>query len=285
MLKGSRIVIPASMKNQVLQAIHLGHQGENKCILRARESVFWPGISTDIRQMVKDCDLCNKNQPVQPKLPIMQPDLPARLWEKLGTDFFEFNGKKYLMVVDHYSRFPVIRLLNDMTSHTVCNHFTSILAEYSLPATIIADFGSQYISKRFGSKCVQSGITLHCSSPYHHQANSLAETAIRTCKSLLRKALEENECPYTALWMYRTTPLYGHTPSPHELLFGREPQTTLPSSRSTLKSKHPDNDLHQEVNQRGQEKQAVFCDRKAGSDKRSLNNREPVFVWNALRRI
>ena len=131
--------------------------------------------------MVKDCDLYNKNQPAQPKLPIMQPDLPTPPWEKLGIDIFELNGKKYLMVVDYYSRFPVIRLLTDMTSHTVCNHFTSILAEYSLPATIIADFGSQYISKRFGSKCVQSGITLHCSSPYHHQANSLAERAIGTC--------------------------------------------------------------------------------------------------------
>ena len=51
------------------------------------------------------------------------------------------------------------------------------------------------------------------------------------------------------------------------------------------KSKHPDDDLHQEANQRQQEKQAVFYDRKACSDKRPLNNREPVFVWNALRRI
>ena len=51
------------------------------------------------------------------------------------------------------------------------------------------------------------------------------------------------------------------------------------------KSKHPDDDLHQEANQRQQEKQAVFYDRKAGSDKTPLNNGEPVFVWNALRRI
>ena len=85
-LKGSRIVIPASMRNQVLYEIHLGHQGENKGIPRARESVFWPGISADIRQMVKNCDLCNKHQPAQPKLPIMQSDLPTRPWEKLGTD-------------------------------------------------------------------------------------------------------------------------------------------------------------------------------------------------------
>ena len=68
--------------------------------------------------------------------------------------------------------------------------------------------------------------------------------------------------------------------------FGRKPQTTLPRSTSTLKSKHPlaDNDLHQEVNQRQQEKQAVFYDRKACSDKRPLNNREPLFAWNALKR-
>ena len=79
--------------------------------------------------------------------------------------------------------------------------------------------------------------------------------------------------------------LTDQTPSSHELLFGRKPQTTIPSSRSALKSKHPDSDLHQKANQRRQEKQAVFYDRKAGSDKRSLNNREPVFVWNALKGI
>ena len=202
------------MRNQVLQAIHLGLQGENKCILWAWESVFWLGISTDIRQMVKNSDLCNKYQPAQPKLTIMQPDLPTRPWEKLGTNIFEQNGKKYLMVVDYCSRLPVIRLPTDMTGHTVCNHFTSILAEYSLPATIIADFGSRRISERFRSKFVQSGITLHCSSPYHQQANSLAERAIATCKSVLRKALEEKECPYTALWIYRTTPLDDQTHHP-----------------------------------------------------------------------
>lgn len=89
----------AFMRNQVLQAIRLGHQGKNKCMLRARQSVFWPGISAYIRHMVKNCDLCNKHQPAQPKLPIMQPDLPTRAWEKLGIDIFEFNGNKYLMIV------------------------------------------------------------------------------------------------------------------------------------------------------------------------------------------
>ena len=127
-LKGNRIVVPASMRNKLLQAIYLGHYGEIKSILQARESVFWPSISTDIRRMVKTCEPCKKHQPAQPKLPILQPDLLTRPWEKLSTDIFEFHGEKYFMVVDYFSRFPVIRLLNNMISHTVCNHFTRILA-------------------------------------------------------------------------------------------------------------------------------------------------------------
>ena len=239
MLKGNRIVVPASMRNKVRQPIHQGKQAENKYILRARDSVFVPYISTDIRRMEKTCDPCNKHQPAQPKLQILQPDLPTRPWENLGTDIFEFNGENYLMVIDHFSSFPVIRLVKNMTRHTVCNHCTSILAEYGRPATIVADFGSQ---KK--SKCKESGSTLCCSSPVHHEANSLKERAIGTGKLLLLKALGGKECPLTALSTYRTTPLDDRMPSPHELLFGRKPKTTLPGTGKALASKLLDNDLH-----------------------------------------
>ena len=252
-LKENRIVIPESMRDQVLEAIHVG---ETKCMLRARESVFWLGISNDIRRMVKECEPCNRHLPVQPNFPIQQLDLPTRPWEKLGTGIFEFDKKKYLMIVDYYSRFPVIRLLSDMTANTICNHFRSVLAEYGLPAEIISDFGSQYVSEKFKEMCKQCGITLQFSSPYHHQSNSLAEKTVGTCKSILKKAVEMKECPYTAIWMYRTTPLDSQLPSPYELLFGRKPQTMLPSMRSSLKSKHPQNEFRQEVNHHRQVRQA-----------------------------
>ena len=61
-LKGDRIIIPEILRGQILDALHTGHQGETKCLLLARESVFWPGITNDIIQLVKDCDTCNKYQ-------------------------------------------------------------------------------------------------------------------------------------------------------------------------------------------------------------------------------
>ncbi len=284
-MKGDRVVIPKKLRPEILTAIHTGHQGETKCILLARESVFWPGITNQIREMVKDCQTCQKFQPAQPKMPILQPDLPTHPWEQLGTDIFEFQGHKYLIIVDYYSRFPIIRLLQDTTAETVCNNFKSILAEHGLPSTILADCGPQYISDKFKKKCELSNITLKFSSPYHHQANSVAERAVGTVKALWKKAVEEKSCPYTAIWMYRITPLDHNLPSPFELLYGRKPKSLLPTAKGSLKSQHPEDEVHQEENRAKQERQQVFYNKKASPDKEVFNNMEKVYVRNTLQNI
>ena len=46
--KGARLLIPFTLRKKVLEQIHDGHLGIEKCMLKARDSVFWPGISNDI---------------------------------------------------------------------------------------------------------------------------------------------------------------------------------------------------------------------------------------------
>ena len=46
--KSSRLLIPSTLRQKTLEQIHEDHQGIEKCMLKARESVFWPGISDDI---------------------------------------------------------------------------------------------------------------------------------------------------------------------------------------------------------------------------------------------
>ena len=53
--KAHRLVIPTSQRAEYLKDLHTGHLGEEKTLLRARETVFWPGISDDIRNAVKAC--------------------------------------------------------------------------------------------------------------------------------------------------------------------------------------------------------------------------------------
>ena len=56
--KGDRILIPSTLRRKVLEQIHDGHLGIEKCMLKARESTFWPGISSDIRETVEKCGIC-----------------------------------------------------------------------------------------------------------------------------------------------------------------------------------------------------------------------------------
>ena len=55
------------LRQKTLEQIHKGHQGIEKCMLKARESVFWPGISDDIQDTVEKCGICQASlQAAQP---------------------------------------------------------------------------------------------------------------------------------------------------------------------------------------------------------------------------
>ena len=68
LLKGSRLVIPSSMRLEILDKIHEGHQGIAKCREKSKESVWWPGLSREIQiwsssaESVQNTDTTNPNQ-------------------------------------------------------------------------------------------------------------------------------------------------------------------------------------------------------------------------------
>lgn len=93
LLFGSRIVILSKLHHEVLQRIHEGHQGLTKCRMRAQSSVWWPGISRDIAQMIHCCPTCIKVNR-QPREPLITTKLPDYPWQVVGSDFGE-EGRKH----------------------------------------------------------------------------------------------------------------------------------------------------------------------------------------------
>ena len=103
-----------------------------------------------------------KYQPAQARFPLMQSDLRPRPWSKLGTDIFEYGNNKYLIVVDYYCRYMVVRKLVDIRAETVCTQLKGILDEFGTP-NIVADCGAQYMSESFKQKCRDANIDIQFS--------------------------------------------------------------------------------------------------------------------------
>ena len=111
-MKGSRIIIPETQQKIILDQLHYIHQGVEKIRLQARDAVYWERINADIENMIKNCSICQEN--------LLHPhDIPSRAWEVVGTYLFNCNNHEYLIIADYYSKFPIIRKMNGLTTSNV----------------------------------------------------------------------------------------------------------------------------------------------------------------------
>ena len=60
LLCGQRIVVLKSLQKETMQKLHAGHHGIERCRARARASVWWPGVSQQVVQVVQQCLKCAK---------------------------------------------------------------------------------------------------------------------------------------------------------------------------------------------------------------------------------
>ncbi|CAI5674590.1 unnamed protein product [Oreochromis niloticus] len=85
-MKGNRAIIPASLHETYLQELHKGHPGMESTKRRARDSVFWLTINSDIENKVKSCSICNSLKPHQQKQPLKLHQIPDLPWSITATD-------------------------------------------------------------------------------------------------------------------------------------------------------------------------------------------------------
>ena len=250
----------------MLDRIHESHPGIVKCKQRARDILFWPGMSSQIVDKVSKCSICSQFQKAQPKEALVIQELPDRPWDKIGSDLFEFNGAHYLPSVDYYSKWIEIAKLSNLNSNNVICHLKSQFAKYGIPDELIIDNGPQYSSLAFKKFSNNYGFLHTNSSPKNSQANGEAEQAAETIESLLKKA----QHPYKALLNYRNTPLEGIGLSPAQLLMGHRLKTSLPTHADLLKTHRA-----QEVKEHFQKrklKNKVYYDKHSDKELPPLNN-------------
>ena len=119
-----RIIIPPSLREEVLSALHAAHQGVTSMISRAESSVVWPGI-TALRARCNHCNFIAPSNPSAPPTPLMSPHY--RPFQCVCSDFFQYKGVNYLVIVDRYSNWPIVeRSSNGAAGLITCHRRTFV---------------------------------------------------------------------------------------------------------------------------------------------------------------
>ena len=77
---------PHAWCQHIQEKIHADHQGITKCMERARVTVWWPGITRDIKHIVGACEYCQDHKPSQQREPRMTTLLPKAQWQRVAGE-------------------------------------------------------------------------------------------------------------------------------------------------------------------------------------------------------
>ena len=232
-LRGSRVIIPSKYRKQVLQELHSSHLGMCRMKSQARSHVWWPGIDSDIEQLVKSCQFCVEVKSTSVPTTLHPWIWPSKPWKRLHIDFAgPLFGKTYLIVIDACSKWPEVwEMPSTLASKTVAvlRHLFSL---YSIPDQVVTDNGPQFVAQEFSAFLKSMGVKHFRSAPYHPATNGAVERFVKTFKLAMKIGKKEGktspqEVLENFLFQYRATPHAVTDVSPAELFLGRPLKTKL----------------------------------------------------------
>nr|GEX02840.1 reverse transcriptase domain-containing protein [Tanacetum cinerariifolium] len=139
----------------ILKACHYGptggHHGPNYTAKKVFDSGFyWPNIYRDAQDLVKSCDVCQRQGKI--------------------------SGNKYILVaVDYLSKWVEAKALPKNDARVVCKFLKNLFARFGTPRAIISDRGTHFCNEQFAKVMLKFGVTYRLATPYHPQTSGHVE--------------------------------------------------------------------------------------------------------------
>lgn len=182
----SRLYVPNcnSWRLKLLLEFHdgpmSGHSGFLRTYKRLTRNFMWPGIKKNVKTLVAECDVCQRNHYEALSPPgLLQPiPIPSGAWEDISMDFIEglpkTHGKTVIwVVIDRLTKFAhFVPLAHPYTAKTVAEAFVhEIFKLHGMPKSIISDRDPIFLSKLWEEFFKLQGTKLLKSSAYHPQTD------------------------------------------------------------------------------------------------------------------
>ena len=279
LLRGTRLIIPQSLQRHVVDLAHSGHLGIVKTKTLLREKVWFPFIDSIVEEKCKNCIPCLAVSPHNTPEPIKPSVLPDRPWDEVSIDFLGSIGTSnyFMVVIDDYSRFPVVEALTSISAKSVIPRLDRIFSMFGIPSVCRTDSGPPFNGDDFRQFAIQMGFKHRRVTPLHPRANSHVERFMsplqKAIKSAVIEGLDYKQEITKFLRNYRACPHPSTGLAPADIMFNRSMKTLLPQfsvTRSDKSIRKRDTKVKQ--------KRKQYSDRKTGAKRSTVKTGDAVLV-------
>ena len=234
-----QLLVPRSLKKEVLQEVHDGvmggHFGCRKTYEKVKLKYYWYELKNDVNNWVLSCDICasDKAPYKRPKAPLGSLGVGAAM-VTLSTDVIgpfpmtPRNNRYILVVTESFTKWVEIFAIPDQTAATTANIILNeVIARYGSPLSIHSDLGSNYESQIFKELCKLMEVRKTRTSVRNPKGNGQVEkfnrTLVRMIKAYLKGQQENWDLNLGCLAAaFRATPSASSKFTPNMLMLGRE---------------------------------------------------------------
>nr|GFB83960.1 reverse transcriptase domain-containing protein [Tanacetum cinerariifolium] len=186
----------------ILTACHFrptgGHHRPNCTARKVFDSGFyWPTIYRDAQNLVKNCDVCQRQGKITQK-------------DEMPQNSIQVEAKA----------------LPTNDARVVCKFLKNLFPRFGAPRAITSDRGTHFCNDQFTKVMQKYDVTHRLATPYHPQRSGQVEVSNRGLKRILERAVGENHASWSnklddALLAFRTAykTLIGCTP--YKLVYGK----------------------------------------------------------------
>ena len=123
-------------------------------IATARRVWWWPSMSNEVRQVYRNCQVCQLESRAKERQPAVMPDnlLKLGVFELVGTDLMQVANSNYLVLVDKRTAFCLCQHLKKTATEDIIGVLEQWFHQYGFPSRLRSDNGPQF-RLRFAAWC------------------------------------------------------------------------------------------------------------------------------------
>lgn len=189
----TQLVLPAEFRGAVLRSLHddMGHLGVERLTDLLRSRFYWPKMTSEAEQYIKDCGECTLRKAPCKKAAPLQQIVSSGPMDLVCIDFLSMEPDSHgisnvLVVTDHFTRYAQAFPTRNQKALTVAKVLVEkYFVHYGLPSRIHSDQGRDFESRLIRELLKLLGVRKSRTSPYHPQGDPQPERFNRTLLSML----------------------------------------------------------------------------------------------------